>query len=100
MVAEIGTRNNPTKMDCVGLLGRILGKNDVGDDKDRLDPVVPLHVKELEDLFGVLALVLGEPLGLLGHGGHHHGDNDCERKFVEIVEAKAISIVDVLSLTH
>ena len=30
--------------------------------------VVPLHVKELEDLFGVLALVLGEPLGLLRHG--------------------------------
>ena len=85
-------------MDCVGLLGRILGKNDVGDDKDRLDPVVPLHVKELEDLFGVL--VLGEPLGLLGHGGHHPGDNDCEGKFIEIVEAKAISIVDVLSLTH
>ena len=54
----------------------------------------------MEDLFGVLALFLGEPLGLLGHGGNHHGNNDCERKFVEIVEGEAISIVDVLSLTH
>ena len=35
-----------------------------------------------------------------GHGGHHHSNNDCDRKFVEIVEGEAISIVDVLSLTH
>ena len=48
----------------------------------------------------VLALILGELLSLLRHGGHHPGDNDCERKCAEIVEAKAISIVDVLSLTH
>ena len=36
-----------------------------------------------------------------GHvGHHHHSDNDCDRKFVGIVEGEAISIVDVLSLTH
>ena len=91
-------------MDCLGPSGAgplHRTPSDLGDQNSPyLDQAVPLRVKELEDLLGVLALVLGEPLGLLGHGGHHHGDNDCERKFVEIVEGEAISIVDVLSLTH
>ena len=34
-----------------------------------LDQAVPLRVKELEDLFEVLHLVLGESLGLLWHVG-------------------------------
>jgi len=38
-------------------------------DLGHLDQAVPLRVKELEDLLEVLHLVLGEPLGLLGHPG-------------------------------
>ena len=60
-------------MDCLGPSGAgplHRTPSDLGDQNSPyLDQAVPLRVKELEDLLEVLDLVLGEPLGLLGHGG-------------------------------
>ena len=60
-------------MDCLGPSGAgplHRTPSDLGDQNSPyLDQAVPLRVKELEDLLEVLHLVLGEPLGLLGHPG-------------------------------
>ena len=60
-------------MDCLGPSGAGPLHRTLSDLDDQnspyLDQAVPLRVKELEDLFEVLDLVLGEPLGLLRHDG-------------------------------
>ena len=62
-------------MDCLGPSGAgpCIPRTPASDLDDQnspyLDQAVPLRVKELEDLLEVLHLVLGEPLGLLGHPG-------------------------------
>ena len=62
-------------MDCLGPSGAgpCIPRTPASDLDDQnspyLDQAVTLRVKELEDLLEVLHLVLGEPLGLLGHPG-------------------------------